>query len=95
MMFVAMTDSCSLLFADAEVAEDGGEDIGGGDFAGNFAEVVHALAYILTHEVAANAGLQSVDGTRNGFSGFRKSCVVAGVGHYHLVGIVVGEGCGM
>ena len=70
MMFVAMTDSCSLLFADAEVAEDGGEDVGGGDFAGDFAEVVHALAYVLTHEVAANAGLQSADGSRYGFSGF-------------------------
>ena len=45
------------LLSDAEVAEDGGEDVGGGDFAGDFAEVVHALAYVLTHEVAADAGL--------------------------------------
>ncbi len=35
------------LLADAEFGEDGLEDVGGGDFAGDFAEVVDDVADIL------------------------------------------------
>ena len=43
------------LFTDAEAAEDCAEDLVGGDFAGDFAEVVHCFANVLAHEVAADA----------------------------------------
>ena len=36
-----------VLFPDAEFGEDGLEDVGGGDFAGDFAEVVEDAADIL------------------------------------------------
>ena len=42
------------LFADTEAGEDGAEDLVGGDFACDFAEVVHTLAYVLAHEVTAD-----------------------------------------
>ena len=45
------------LFADAEAGEDGTEDLVGGDFASDFAEVVHAFAYVLAHKVATDAEL--------------------------------------
>ena len=45
------------LFADAEAGEDGAEDLVGGDFACDFAEVVHTFAYVLTHKVATDAEL--------------------------------------
>ena len=35
------------LFPDAELGEDGLEDVGGGDFAGDFAEVVDDAADVL------------------------------------------------
>ena len=44
-----------MLFADAEVGEDVFEDVGGGDFAGDGAEVVHYLADVFAKEVAADA----------------------------------------
>ena len=47
--------SLLLLFPDAEVGEDVAEDVVGGDFAGDFAEVVHCFANVLAHEVAADA----------------------------------------
>ena len=40
------------LLADAEAGEDGLEDVGGGDGAGDFAEVVEGFAYVLGDEVA-------------------------------------------
>jgi hypothetical protein len=40
------------LLADAEAGEDGGEDVLGGDGAGDFSEVVECLAYVLGDEVA-------------------------------------------
>ena len=39
-------------FADAEAGEDGSEEFVGGDFAGDFSEVVHAFADVLRDEVA-------------------------------------------
>ena len=38
--------------ADAEAREDGGEDVGGGDGAGYFTEVVEGFAEVLGDEVA-------------------------------------------
>ena len=53
--------SICYLFTDAEAGEDGGEEVGGGDGAGDGAEVVDGLADVLGDEVAADAGLQSVE----------------------------------
>lgn len=39
-------------FADAEVLEDGGEEVGGGDGAGDGGEVVDGFAEVLGDEVA-------------------------------------------
>ena len=39
-------------FADAEAGEDGSEEFVGGDFSGDFSEVVHAFADVLRDEVA-------------------------------------------
>ena len=41
------------LFPDAEAGEDVAEDVVGGDFAGDFAQIVHGFAYVLADEVAA------------------------------------------
>ena len=40
------------LFTDAEVLEDGGEEVGGGDGAGDGGEVVDGFAEVLGDEVA-------------------------------------------
>ena len=45
--------SLLLLFSDAEAGEDVAEDVVGGDFAGDFAQIVHGFAYVLADEVAA------------------------------------------
>ena len=42
----------SVLFADAEAGEDGGEDVLGGDVAGDFAEVVEGFANILCYKIS-------------------------------------------
>ena len=42
----------ALLFPDAELGEDGLEDVVGGDVAGDFAEVVDYAADVLGDEVA-------------------------------------------
>ena len=65
----------------------------GGDFAGDFAEVVHAFAYVLAHEVAADALVQAVDGSCEGFACVYEGFVVACVGHYHLVAVGFGQRC--
>ena len=41
------------LLSDAEAGEDVAEDVVGGDFAGDFAQIVHGFAYVLADEVAA------------------------------------------
>ena len=43
---------CNKSFPDAEAGEDGGEDFGGGDFAGDCGEVVEGFADVLADEVA-------------------------------------------
>ena len=46
------------LFTDAEVLEEGVEHGLGGDFADNVAQMVDALAQVLTDEVARQVGAQ-------------------------------------
>ena len=40
-------------FPDAEAGEDGGEDVGWGDFSCDFSKVVHTFADVLAYEVSA------------------------------------------
>ena len=49
-----------LLLADAEFGEDGVEEVGGGDVAGDGADVVHNLADILAQQVSRDAALQGI-----------------------------------
>ena len=49
------------LFADAEVGEDVFEDVGGGDFAGDGAEVVEHLADILAQKVGRQAVVEGIE----------------------------------
>ena len=72
------------------MGEDFGEDVVGGDFAGDFAEVVHAFADVLAHEVAAEPVFKSLQTSADGFVGSCECLVVACIGHYH--GFVVGHG---
>ena len=57
------------LLADAEVGEDFAQDVVGGDFAGDLAQIVHALANVLAHKVAAQTRAKSVDAALNGIAG--------------------------
>ena len=93
MVFVETTDSCSFLFPNAEVGEDGAEDVVWGDFTGDLAQIVHCLADVLAYEVAAEAVTQAVDGALYCLPGAAQGGVVAGIGHYHFVGIVLRQ-CG-
>ena len=43
------------------MGEDFAEDVVGGDFACDFAEVVHTFADVLAYEVAAEAAVEAVD----------------------------------
>lgn len=56
-------------FADAEVFEDVAEDFVGGDFAGDFAEVMHGFAYVLGKEVAGVVVGQALTGALYGLTG--------------------------
>lgn len=49
------------LLADAEAREDGGEDVGSGDVAGDGGEVVDGLADVLGDEIGGKGGLEAVD----------------------------------
>lgn len=51
----------SLLLSDAEAREDGGEDVGSGDVAGDGGEVVDGLADVLGDEIGGKGGLEAVD----------------------------------
>ena len=65
----------------------------GGDFAGDFAQIVHCFAYVLADEVAADAVGESLYGALQGLLGSCECLVVAGVGHYHLAFVGFGQ-CG-
>ena len=75
------------LFSDAEAGEDCAEDFVGADFAGDFAEVVHAFSDVLADEVSADADVQSVDSAGDCFACVEQCTVVARIGYYHLVGV--------
>lgn len=51
----------SASLADAEAGEDGGEDVGSGDVAGDGGEVVDGLADVLGDEIGGKGGLEAVD----------------------------------
>lgn len=71
------TNSASL--ADAKLAEDGMEHLGGGDFAHDVGKVVEALAKVFAHQVAGEAGSEAVGHADEiGVSG-GEGLVVAGV----------------
>lgn len=79
--------------SDAEVGEDGGEEVGGGDGAGDEAEVEKGFADVLGHEVGGDAGLKAGNDTlqRRGTGG--QSFVMTGVRHYQFVcRVVLGRG---
>ena len=46
-------NALQVLLSDAEAGEDVAEDVVGGDFAGDFAQIVHGFANVLADEVAA------------------------------------------
>ena len=50
------------LLSDAEAGEYGGEEVGGGDAAGDGAEVGEGFSKVLGHEVGGQAGGEAVDG---------------------------------
>ena len=79
------------LLADAEFGEDGAEDFVGRDLAGDFAQIVHALADVLGEEVAREAGLQAVEGAQHGIVGVHEGFVVAGVGDDYVVFAGLGQ----
>ena len=59
MWFVALLE-VMLLFADAEVGEDVGEDLVGGEMAGDGAEGDGGGAEVLGDEVSGSVGVQAV-----------------------------------
>lgn len=75
--------SLLLLFPDAEGVEDVLEDIVGGDFtAGDFTEVVEALAQVFCYEVGGNSGFKGLLGSLQGVDGLFQGIVVADVCYY-------------
>ena len=83
------------LFADAEVGEDFGEDVVGGDGAGDFAEPVEALPDVLVEEVAAEAVIEAFDGTSDSVAGAGQCLVVAGVGDDDGIAVHIGQSSGI
>ena len=77
------------LFADAKVFEYISQYFVGGDFAGDFAEVVEAFADVLGDEFAANGGIESGNDTLNGREGMGESFVVAYVAADDVSGVKV------
>ena len=73
--------SLLLLFPDAEVFEDVGEDGVGGDFAaGDFGKVVEALAEVFGNEVTGDVVGYGMTDTGNGFKGVVEGFVMTEVG---------------
>lgn len=77
------------------MGKDRAEDVVGGDFAGDLAQVVECLAYVLAHEVAADAQAQRVDGALEGFSCTYQCLVVAGIGHDYGILAYGWQGCSL
>ena len=79
--------------ADAEAREDVGEEVVGGDGAGDLAEVGDGLTDVEGREVGGEAVGQDRPGSPQGFGGVCQCLGVAGIGHYQLaVGVVGGGG---
>lgn len=74
------------LFTDAEAGEDVGEDVGGGDVAGDCGEVVDGLAEVLGNEVCRKLGFKGGDGRCCRLGCKEQGLVVACVGHSHIRG---------
>ena len=95
---VNMSAACisvfSILFADAEAGEDGGEEVGGGDVADDGGEGGDDGAEVLGDEVAGDggAGGEGGDDGVEGEEGVGKGLAVAGVGDddVGLVEVVAG-----
>ena len=92
----------TLSLAHAEVAEDGGEDFIGGDFAGDFAKVMEGFAYVLREEVAGVVVAQSLQDAADSGLRTQEGFVVALVGYHDVAcrvvalrpcGKMVFEGC--
>ena len=69
-----------MLFADAEMREDVFQNIVGGDFASDGAEVVNGQADILTQQVGGDVVLQGCDGRSEGIASLMQGVIVAAVG---------------
>ena len=78
--FMCQPPFTKYLLADAEVGEDLAQHLVGGDLAGDGAQVVEALADVLTDQVAGQAVAQAHQGAPNGVMGSGQGLVVAGVG---------------
>ena len=74
------------LLPDAEVFEDVAEDFVGGDFAGDFSEVMHGFAYVLGEEVAGVVVGQALTGALYGLTGTDEGFVMTHVGDDGVVG---------
>ena len=67
------------LFSDAEVGEDVGEEVGGGDCAGEGGEVVECFADVLGYEVSGYVVAECPDGLPDGSRGCGERLVVTEV----------------
>lgn len=75
------------LFPDAKVFEYVAEDFVGGDFAGDFAEVVEAFADVLGDEFTTETGVKAGDNTLNSRESMGKGFVVTDVTDNDISGI--------
>ena len=67
------------LLSDAKAGEDLGEDVVGGDGAGDGAEVVEGAAEVLGDKVGRGAGAEAETDVAEGVSGLAEGIGVAGV----------------
>lgn len=67
-------------FSDAEAGEDGGEDFGGGDVAGDGGKMGYGLAQRLGYQIGRDGAVEAVGDSFDGLKGIGKGCVVACVG---------------
>ncbi len=70
------------LFPDAEAGEDGVEEGGSGDCAGNGAEVVEGLTYVLGYEVATYTIFDAFNSSMKGFGTFFQCFIVPDICYY-------------
>lgn len=77
------------LLSDAEGGEDGCEDFGGGDFAGDFAEVVEGVADVLCHEVGGDSVTEGVECLFETFARLERKRVMALVCEEYLRFVVI------